>query len=106
MFAADVHALVLNGVDDSLSRNCCCFKFQQSWNWTKQVLHFGSVCGKGKSNVTRDEIKFHVFRCLPKEMRGAGSVVNDIECLQWGQKSPSCHFIMEHNGCWRKRSNC
>lgn len=67
MFAADVHAQVLNGVDDSLSRNRCWFKFQQSWDWTKQVLHFGSACGKG--NLLLPETKLNSMSsgaCLKK----------------------------------------
>lgn len=37
-----------------------------------------------KSAVTRDKIKFHVLRCLPKEMGRMGSVANEIERLQGG----------------------
>lgn len=69
--------VVLTGAGDSLPRNCCCceflprncycLKFQQSWNWTKQALPWGCACGKGKSDVTRGKINFHVLEvCLTK----------------------------------------
>lgn len=93
--------LVLSGLGDSLPgncwcfkylpRKCCCLKFQQSWNRTKQALPFGCACGKGKADV---KISFHVFGSLSKEIREAGRVVKEIECLQ-GRKNS---FLVGYNG--------
>lgn len=72
---------VVSGVGDCLPRNCCCLKFWQSWNRTKQALP--CACGKGKSDVTRGKINFYVFGGLSKEITEAGSVVEEVD---WGKE--------------------